>query len=86
MRVELYTKPECSLCETAKGLVTDACQRLHLSWDELSIYDSQESFQRFRYLVPVLCVDGVVVATLDFAPLTVEGLLRAALDKRGAHE
>jgi hypothetical protein len=79
MKVELYTKPDCPLCETGEDIVREACGRLSIEWSKTSIYSSEVLFQRYRYLVPVLCVDGREVATLRFDPAQVEGQLRAAL-------
>lgn len=80
MRVELYTKPECSLCDEGKAVVVRVCERLSVEWSEASIYASEEVFSRYRYQVPVLCVDGREVATLRFDAAHVESVLRAALD------
>ena len=78
MRVSLYTKPECSLCDAAKEVLQPVAAALGLRWDEVSIYDAAEDFERFRTLVPVLCVDGEVVLTLRFDASAV----RAALSGR----
>ena len=78
MQVQLYTKPECPLCDEGKSIVAEACRRLSIEWSETSIYSSDDLFQRYRYLVPVLCVNGREVATLRFDPHEVEGLLRGA--------
>jgi Glutaredoxin-like domain (DUF836) len=80
MRVEFYTKPGCSLCDDGAAIVADACHRLSIEWSETSIYASELLFQRYRYKVPVLCVEGREVATLRFDPGEVEAALRAALD------
>ena len=79
MQVVLYTKPDCSLCVTAKERVRAACSEAGVVWHEISIYDSAELFERFRSLIPVLCVDGRVVATLRFDD--VSALIRSAADE-----
>ena len=80
MKVELYTKPDCPLCETGEDIVREACGRLLIEWSKTSIYSSEVLFEQYRYQVPVLCVDGREVATLRFDLKQVEGLLRAVLD------
>lgn len=80
MRVEFYTKPNCSLCEEGHAIVAEACRRLSIEWSQTSIYSSVLLFQQYRYKVPVLCVEGREVATLRFGPREVEAALRAALD------
>lgn len=83
MRVELYTKPECPLCDEGAAIVARACERLSIEWSQTSIYSTEDLFQRYRYQVPVLCIDGREVATLRFEAAQVEGVLRAALDTVG---
>jgi glutaredoxin len=83
MHVELYTKPECPLCELGAALVADVCRRLSIEWSETSIYASEVLFERYRYQVPVLCVNGREVATLRFDAAHIEGQLRTALDTVG---
>jgi Glutaredoxin-like domain (DUF836) len=80
MRIELYTKPECPLCEDGAAIVAETCRRLSIEWSETSIYSTDVLFQQYRYKVPVLCVEGREVATLRFDPRNVEAALRAALD------
>ena len=79
MHVALYTKPDCSLCVTAKERVRAACSEAGVVWHEISIYDSAELFERFRYQIPVLCVNGRVVATLRFDDVT--ALIRCAANE-----
>jgi hypothetical protein len=83
MLVELYTKPDCPLCEAGAAVVGEACRRLSIEWSETSIYSSELLFQQYRYLVPVLCVNGRAVATLQLSRAEVEGQLRGALEAAG---
>lgn len=77
MRVEFYTKPECPLCDEGHEIVEEVCRKLAQDWTQVSIFSSEELYQRFRYLVPVLCVDGRVVATLRFNARELEATLLA---------
>jgi hypothetical protein len=78
MRVELYTKPDCPLCEAGQLLVQQVCRARGIEWTETSIYASQSLFEAYRYEVPVLCVDGRKVLTLRFDLAQVEAAIPAA--------
>ena len=49
-RVVLYTKPDCSLCETAEGLLDRIGHPYERAWDD-----------RYVLRIPVIEVDGRVV-------------------------
>jgi glutaredoxin len=78
MRVELYTKPDCPLCEQGQALLQQVCRARGLEWLETSIYSSSALFELYRYEVPVLCVDGRKVLTLRFELAQVEEALSPA--------
>ena len=80
MRIELYTKPDCLLCDEGQALVQQACRKWGLEWVETSIFASQALFDLYRYEVPVLCVDGRKVATLRLDREQVERALSGGLD------
>jgi len=58
-RVVLYTKPGCGLCEEMK----DAMQRADVedlyTLQEVDIEKDAELYARYRYEIPVLCINGV---------------------------
>ena len=74
MRLKLYTKPGCPLCEEAIELLDDVRQDVDFELETVNIYQSQELFDRYRYRVPVLRVGDRDVLELRF---TREALLRA---------
>lgn len=58
-RVVLYTKSNCSLCEQMKEQMALAnCGEL-FTLEEVDIEKDAEVFARYRYEIPVLCIDGV---------------------------
>jgi glutaredoxin len=73
MRVAVYIKANCSLCEQALELLDDE----GVSYSTHLIVERQEWFERWRFVVPVLEVDGVERLSLRF---TVEQL-RVALGR-----
>ena len=74
MRVQVYTKPGCPLCEDAIDLLDEAKGRMSLVWDEVNIYDTPELFERYRYRVPVIRVGDSDVLELKF---TLDDLVKA---------
>jgi glutaredoxin len=62
MRVEVYLKPNCSLCERALEWLDDD----GVTYVTHSLLENDDWFQRWRYSVPVIVVDGVERLALRF--------------------
>lgn len=59
VRVVLYTKPGCTLCEEMKAEISKAgCAGLY-TIEEVNIESDAELFARYRYEIPVLLINGV---------------------------
>ena len=74
MRLKLYTKPGCPLCEEARELLDELKGELPLEVETDNIYESPELFERYRYRVPVIRREETDVLELKF---TLEDLRRA---------
>jgi glutaredoxin len=74
MRLKLYTKPGCPLCEEARELLDELKGELPLEVETVNIYESPELFERYRYRVPVIRREETDVLELKF---TLEDLRRA---------
>ena len=60
-RVVLYTKPGCTLCDKMKLQMNRAgCDEL-FTLEEVNIENDDALFARYRYEIPVLCINGVEV-------------------------
>jgi glutaredoxin len=59
VRVVLYTRPGCHLCEEMKLEMSNAgCDGIyHL--EEIDIETDAELFERYQYEIPVLLINGV---------------------------
>lgn len=58
-RVVLYSKAECGLCKKMKEQMSLAnCDELYLL-EEVDIEKDAELFARYRYEIPVLCINEV---------------------------
>lgn len=58
-RVELIGKPGCHLCDAAREIVAQVCERMSVEWVEYSIIGNADLADRYADLIPVVRVDGV---------------------------
>ena len=68
VRVVLYTKPVCGLCDKMKAVMNDAgCDELY-TLEEVDIEQDARLFEAYRYEIPVLCINGVEAFHHRLAP------------------
>lgn len=60
-RVTLYSGPGCCLCDQAKALLDKVAADQPFELETLDIRAEAILFERFRYAIPVIAVDGEVV-------------------------
>lgn len=59
VRVVLYTKPGCGLCDKMKAAMKSAaCDELY-TLEEVDIEQDARLFELYRYEIPVLFINGV---------------------------
>lgn len=58
MRVEIYSKPDCSLCAEAKRVLLALQHQIPFELLERNIEDDIQLFERYRYDIPVVFIDG----------------------------
>ena len=58
-QVVLYTKPGCKLCEEMKSEMQSAGVENLYSLEEVDIEKDAELLARYRFEIPVLCINGV---------------------------
>lgn len=58
VRVDLYTKDECSLCDEVKAVLEAVRREVPFELHEHDITRDAELFERYRYEIPVVHVDG----------------------------
>jgi hypothetical protein len=77
--ITLYGKPDCHLCDDAEEIVRRLSVQIGVTYRKVSILDSPDLFERYRYRIPVIEVrDG---PTLDW-PVTLEQIQTAVLAVR----
>jgi glutaredoxin len=70
MKVTLYTRSGCHLCDDARRAIEQARRRADFDYEELDIDSDPELRRRYDWEVPVIVADG--------ARVTAEELLRKA--------
>lgn len=75
-RVVLYTREGCHLCDDARAVVDQVCEEAQCEWAEIDIDANQHLADEFGLLVPVVAVDGRVVAYWEVGPEPVRAALR----------
>lgn len=75
MKLELYTKQRCSLCEKAKVVIAEVQRRHPFDLEVVDIGLSPALYERFRFLVPVLATNGQVLISLQFTAEQLEAAL-----------
>lgn len=71
-RVVLIGKPACHLCDQARAVVAEVCERLGVDWAEQSIFDDPALYDEYWERIPVTLVDGRIhdIWRVDAASLT----------------
>ena len=59
MKVTLYTKPGCSLCFKAKKLLEELRSERAFELEEIDITGDEALYERYRWEIPVIAVEGV---------------------------
>lgn len=55
----LYMKAGCHLCDDARAHLEDLAADHHFTFDEVDIRRDPAIFERYRYRIPVITIDGV---------------------------
>lgn len=58
MKIVLYSKENCCLCDEAK----DILRELQVEWEEVDIYKNEQWLERYQLMIPVIEIDGEIVA------------------------
>jgi glutaredoxin len=78
--VTLYGKPDCHLCEDAEAILSRVAAELRIDYGKVDIESSAELYERLRYRIPVIEIEGG--GSLDW-PTTPERVRRALLAVAG---
>lgn len=62
MRLTLYSKPRCHLCDELRALLDELRGELDLVVEEIDITSDAALLARYRHAIPVLVKDGEEIA------------------------
>ena len=57
MKVTLFSKPNCPLCDKALEQIELARREMDFEFRSINILDDEEIYFRYRHEIPVVCVD-----------------------------
>ncbi len=77
MKVDIYSKPSCSLCDAAIDVVERVRARIPFELRIISILEDPAAMMAWRYDIPVVLIDG----ELAFKHRVDEAALEAWLQK-----
>lgn len=56
--VTIYSKKDCHLCDVAKEILLKIRQEHPFSLTEIDIEKNKAAFEKYKYLIPVIEIDG----------------------------
>jgi glutaredoxin len=57
MKIKIYSKPECHLCDDAKETIERVVKWLHIEVEVIDIEKDTELLNQYRYDIPVIFLD-----------------------------
>jgi glutaredoxin len=81
IRVIVYTKEGCHLCENVISVLRSLSSEQRFDFSTQDITSSPELFERYKHVIPVVEIDGKVRlgGSALSSPKTLEDVLRKAL-------
>lgn len=76
VRVVVYRKPGCPLCDEAEELLADVAGEVEL--ELRNILERDDWFTTYRYRIPVVVIDGIERLELRFSAQELNAALAAA--------
>jgi glutaredoxin len=74
-KVTSYLKKECHLCEIAKEKLLQIQNEIQFSVEEIGIEKDKTSFEIYKYLIPVIEINGKRVFTYRVDEIELKKLL-----------
>lgn len=59
--LRIYSGPNCCLCDKAKELIAKVAEDTPLILEEVDIHSDSALYERFRYAIPVIALDGQLI-------------------------
>ncbi|MFP3125183.1 glutaredoxin family protein [Ectobacillus funiculus] len=58
MKVVLYSKGECCLCDNAKAILRELQKEFSFQVEEVDIYKDDALLEKYQIMIPVVEIDG----------------------------
>lgn len=58
MKVVLYSKEECCLCDNAKAILRELQREFSFQIEEVDIYKDDVLLEKYQIMIPVIEIDG----------------------------
>lgn len=59
LRLRIYSKPDCHLCEEAKHVLDKVAAEFHATVEVIDIEQDKEAYEKYSDEIPVIFVDDV---------------------------
>ena len=76
MRVVLYSRPGCHLCDAARDVILAERGRTDFAFEEIDIEASDELLKEYGIRIPVVALDGEERFEIEVDPAAFAGLVR----------
>ncbi len=76
VNITIYSKNDCHLCDVAKEALLKIQTELPFSLTEIDIEKDRTAFEKYKYLIPVIEIDGVIAFNYRIDEAELKKLLR----------
>lgn len=76
INVTIYSKKDCHLCDIAKETLLGLQQEFLFSLTEIDIEKDRQAYEKYKYLIPVIEIDGKEVFNYRINENELKKLLR----------
>ena len=76
MNVTVYSKKDCQLCDIARETLLKIRKEFPFSLTEIDIEKDRTAFEKYKYLIPVIEIDGEMVFNYMVNETEMKKLLR----------
>ena len=77
VRITLYSRPGCHLCEAMRAVALPAAREVGAVFEELDVDADPATAARYDLEIPVLCIDGEKAFSLQVSPAALRRRLAA---------
>ncbi len=77
--VTIYSKKDCHLCDVAKEKILKIRQEIPFSLTEIDIEKDRGAFEKYKYLIPVIEINGTIISNYRVNETEFRAILRSQL-------